>query len=75
MYVYAQSLGRVQLSVALWTVATRLLCPWDSAGKNVGVGCHFLLQGIVPMQRLNPGLSCLLRRPADSFPLGSPVPG
>ena len=23
---------------------TRLPCPWDSAGKNTGVGCHFLLQ-------------------------------
>ena len=23
---------------------TRLLCPWDSSGKNTGVGCHFLLQ-------------------------------
>ena len=22
---------------------TRLLCPWDSPGKNTGVGCHFLL--------------------------------
>ena len=22
---------------------TRLLCPWDSLGKNTGVGCHFLL--------------------------------
>ena len=22
----------------------RLLCPWDSPGKNIGVGCHFLLQ-------------------------------
>ena len=22
---------------------TRLLCPWDSAGKNTGVSCHFLL--------------------------------
>ena len=22
----------------------RLLCPWDSPGKNTGVGCHFLLQ-------------------------------
>ena len=27
---------------------TRLLCPWDFPGKNTGVGCHFLLQGIVP---------------------------
>ena len=23
----------------------RLLCPWNSLGKNIGVGCHFLLQG------------------------------
>ena len=23
---------------------TRLLCPWDSPGENIGVGCHFLLQ-------------------------------
>ena len=26
---------------------TRLLCPWDSPGKNTGVGCHFLLHSIV----------------------------
>ena len=25
---------------------TRLLCPWDSPGKNTGVGCHFLLQSM-----------------------------
>ena len=29
-----------------WTVAPKLLCPWDFPGKNTGVGCHFLLQGI-----------------------------
>ena len=34
----------------------RLLCPWDSAGKNTGVGCHFLLQGIYPTQGSNLGL-------------------
>ena len=28
----------------LWLI--RLLYPWDSPGKNTGVGCHFLLQGI-----------------------------
>ena len=33
----------------------RLLCPWDSPGKNTGVGCHSLLQGIFPTQGLNPG--------------------
>ena len=28
--------------------AARRLCPWDSPGKNTGVGCHFLLQGNLP---------------------------
>ena len=32
----------------------RLLCPWDSPGKNTGVVCHFLLQGIFPTQGSNP---------------------
>ena len=31
----------------------RLLCPWDFPGKNTGVGCHFLLQGLFPTQGLN----------------------
>ena len=31
----------------------RLLCPWDSPGKNTGVGCHALLQGIFPTQGSN----------------------
>ena len=38
-----------------WT-STRLLCPWNSPGKNTGVGCHFLLQGIFPTQGSNLGL-------------------
>ena len=32
---------------------TRFLCPWDFPGKNVGVGCHFLLQRIFHIQGLN----------------------
>ena len=36
----------VRLFSTLWTVAARLLCPWDYPGKNTGVGCHALLQGI-----------------------------
>ena len=32
---------------------TRFLCPWDYPGKNTGVGCHFLLLGILPPQGLN----------------------
>ena len=35
----------------------RFLCPWGPVGKNTGVGCHSLLQGIFPTQGLNP---CLL---------------
>ena len=34
----------------------RLLCLWDFPGKNPGVGCHFLLQGIFPTQGSNPRL-------------------
>jgi len=33
----------------------RLLCPWGFPGKNIGVGCLFLLQGIFPIQGSNPG--------------------
>ena len=35
----------------------RLLHPWDFPGKNTGVGCHSLLQGIFLTQGLNP-VSC-----------------
>ena len=35
---------------------TRLLSPWDSPGKNTGVGSYFLLQGIFLTQGLNLGL-------------------
>ena len=39
----------------------RLLCPWDSPGTNIGVGCHCLLQGIFPTQGSNP-VSCIAGR-------------
>ena len=53
----------------------RLLCPRNFTGKNTGEGCHFLLQGILPTQRQNPSLLCLLRWQADSLtpaPPGKP---
>ena len=37
---------------------TRLLCPWNSPGKNTGVGSHSLLQGIFPTQGSNQGVPC-----------------
>ena len=48
---------------------TRLLCPWVSPGKNTGVGCHFLLQGIFLTQGLNLHLLLLLHWQAESLPL------
>ena len=36
--------------VTPWPIA---FCPWDSPAKNTGVGCHFLLQGIFPIDTLN----------------------
>ena len=43
----------------LWP--TRLLCPWNSADKSTGVGCHFLLQGVFP-SRDQTSVSCFGRR-------------
>ena len=39
---------------------TRLLCPLNFPGKNTGVGCHFLLQGIFLTHGSNLLLMCLL---------------
>ena len=58
------------VSVSLWThrlLPTRLFCPWNFPGKNTGVGCHFLLQGIFPIQGLNWYLLGLLHWQADSL--------
>ena len=53
----------------------RILCPRRSPGKNTGVGCHFLLQGIFPLKRSNLSVLCFLHCQSDSLPLshlGSP---
>ena len=39
---------------------TKLLCHWNSPGKNTGVGSHFLLRGNFLTQRLKLSLSCFL---------------
>ena len=44
---------------------TRLLCPWDSPGKNTGVGSYFLLQGNLPDPGIKPGSPALQ---VDSLP-------
>ena len=66
----------VWLFLTPWTVATRLLYPWDSLCKNTGVGCHALIQVIFLTQRLNPHLLCLLHWQTGSLPLalsGKPI--
>ena len=70
--VCARALSCDQLSATLWTVPARLLCPWDSPGKNTGVGCHTLLQGIFPTQGSNPCLLHFLHWQAGSLPLEPP---
>ena len=67
----------VQLFATLWTVAHQAsLCPWDSPGKNTGVGCRAPFQGISPPQGSNPHLLCLLHwqvRSLSPVPPGKPI--
>ena len=51
---------------------TRLSCPWDSPGKNTGVGCHFLLQCMkVKSEREVAQLCPTLCNPMHCSPPGS----
>ena len=55
---------------------TRLPHPWDSPGKNTGVGCHFLLQCIKVKSKSEVAQSCsTLSDPMDCGPPGSSVHG
>ena len=50
---------------------TRVPCPWDSPGKNTGVGCHFLLQCMKVKSESEVAQSC----PTLSDPMGCGLPG
>ena len=55
---------------------TRLPCPWDSPGKNTGVGCHFLLQCMKVKSESEVAQSCpTLSSPMDRSLAGSSVHG
>ena len=60
IYIYISvCVSRSVVPDSLWPHGlqpTKLLCPWDFPGKDTGVGCHFLLQGIFPTRGSNPGL-------------------
>ena len=60
----------IWLFATLWTVAYQ--ATWDVPGKNIGVGCHALFQGIFPTQGSNLCLLCLLHWEAGSLPLVPP---
>ena len=48
--------------------------PWDSPGKDTGVGCHFLLQRTFPTQGSNSGLPHC-RQTISRSALNNPMPG
>ena len=55
---------------------TRLPRPWDSPGKNTGVGCHFLLQCMKVKSESEVAQSCpTFRDPMDCSPPGSSTHG
>ena len=69
-----------QLCLTLWDPTnwqpSRLLYPWDSPGKNTGVGCHFLLHRMKVKSESELAQSCpTLSDPMDCSPPGSSVPG
>ena len=55
---------------------SRLPSPWDSPGKNTGVGCHFLLQCVKVKSESDIAQLCpTLSDPMDCSPPGSSIHG
>ena len=74
----AHALSRSAVSDSLWPHGmqpTRLLCPWGSPGKNIGVGIQSLLQGQFPTQGQNLGLLSYRRILHHRSHQGSPGEG
>ena len=68
--------SRVRLCVTPQTAAHQAPHPWDSPGKNTGVGCHFLLQGMKVKSESEVSQLCpTLSDPKDCSPPGSSVHG
>ena len=76
MLLLLSRFSRVQLCVTHRRQPTRLLLPWDSPGKNTGVGCHFLLQCMKVKSESEAAQSCpTLSDPRDCSLPGSSVHG
>ena len=63
--------SRVQLCATPETATHQAACPWDSPGKNTGVGCHFLLQCMKVKSESEVAQSC----PTPSNPMDCSLPG
>ena len=57
--MHAKSLQLCPTCATLWTAARQAPLSMDSSGKNIGGGCHVLIQGIFPTQGSNLCLLCL----------------
>ena len=69
---YQCVLSHVRLFMTPWTVAARLLCPWDSAGKNTGVGSRSLSPGDLSDSGIELGALALQEDSLTSEPPGKP---
>ena len=65
----AQSFSHVWVFATLLTIACQAPLSMGFSGKNTGVACHFLLQGIFPTQELNKYLMCFLHCKQILYPL------
>ena len=72
LWIFFFSLHELSRFCRVWEEPTRLLCPQDSPGKNTGVDCHALLQGIFLTQGWNLHFFFLLPWHVGSLPLAPP---
>ena len=76
MLLLLSRFSRVRLCVTPQTAAHQAPCPWDSPGKNTGVGCHFLLQCMKVKSESQVAQLCLtLRDPMECSLPGSSIHG
>ena len=71
MLLLLSRFSRVRLCATPRWQPTRFRCPWDSPGKNTGVGCHFPLQCMKVKSESEVAQSC----PTLSDPMDCSLPG
>ena len=68
MHAMLTRFTHVQLLATLLTIAHQACCPWDSPGKNTGVGCLFPFPGDLPDPGIQPASPVSLALQMDSLP-------